>query len=80
MPSTIPIMIFVPDHLSASQIRGRKIEAARKMGNFTQEQLAARLHRSVDTLRRWERGLLCPDLDDAHKISQILGQPPTFLN
>jgi ribosome-binding protein aMBF1 (putative translation factor) len=53
---------------------------ARRAAGLTVRELAAKLHRSKDTVHRWESGALCPTLDDAKTISEVLGQPIGFLN
>lgn len=46
---------------------------------MTQKDLANAVSCSVDTIRRWEKGVLCPDLNDAQKIREVLGQDKEYL-
>jgi ribosome-binding protein aMBF1 (putative translation factor) len=73
------IEIYMPPELPISRLRGISIMLARKAAGLTVVDMAAKLHRSKDTVHRWERGVVCPDLDEARAIADVLGQPMGFL-
>lgn len=76
----VVIKIVLPPDLSPAQIRGRKILLARMAIKMTLEMMAKKMHRSDDTIRRWEKGTVCPDLDEARAIAEVLGQPKDYLD
>jgi DNA-binding transcriptional regulator YiaG len=73
------IEIYVPPEVPIARLRGVSIMLARRAARLTVRELAAELHRSKDTVHRWESGALCPTLDDAKAIADVLGQPVGFL-
>lgn len=52
---------------------GLQIAAARKAKGYTQEQLAAELHVSRQTVSHWETGRVLPDVAMAQEIARVLG-------
>ncbi|MGL5066039.1 MAG: helix-turn-helix domain-containing protein [Microcoleus sp.] len=74
------IQIFISEDLSSAQLRGLKIFLARRAKKMSLEEMAKEMRRSDDTLRRWEKGVVCPDLDEARAIARVLGQPKGFLD
>ncbi|MGL4620718.1 MAG: helix-turn-helix domain-containing protein [Chroococcidiopsis sp.] len=79
MTAPIKIEIYVPPDFSSTRARGITIKLARVCMNLSLEELAKKIHRSKDTIRRWERGEVCPDLDEVKAIALVLGQPMEFL-
>mgnify|MGYP003311301409 CR=1 FL=1 len=49
------------------------IKGARNNVNLTQEQLAEKLGRGVNTIANWERGTSSPDVVDAFKLAEVCG-------
>lgn len=74
------IEIYVPPSLTNSQVRGLTLKLCRIAVGLTLEEMAKKIHRSDDTIRRWEKGTVCPDLDDVTAIAEVLGQPKGFLD
>ena len=52
---------------------GEAIRARREAMGMTQQELAARLYVSRQTVSRWESGSRCPDLIMSKKLAMILG-------
>ncbi len=52
---------------------GRKVQELREARGLTQEQLAARIGRSVDTVSNIERGLNATRLETAHQLATAFG-------
>ena len=52
---------------------GETIRARREAMGMTQQELAARLYVSRQTVSRWESGSRCPDLIMSKKLAMILG-------
>jgi DNA-binding transcriptional regulator YiaG len=74
------IEIYVPLDIPIPRLRGITIMLARRAAGLTLEDLAKKMHRSDDTLRRWEKGTVCPDLDEAKALAEALRQPSGFLD
>jgi transcriptional regulator with XRE-family HTH domain len=58
---------------------GRRIAQARKKKGCSQATLARRLQVSLERLKKWERGLYCPPLEDTVKLCGALGVTPEEL-
>lgn len=58
---------------------GKKISSLRKEKNFTQKELAEKLHVSDKAVSKWERGLNYPDLTLLPEIANILETSVTDL-
>ena len=56
---------------------GSQVRAARKRGNLTQEQLAAKIERTPESLSNIERGRHLPTLETLAKLSAVLNVPVT---
>ena len=58
---------------------GLRVQALRKVRGLTQEGLAERSGKSVDTLSLIERGRILPALDTLYALAEGLGEPVTTL-
>ena len=58
---------------------GLRLQALRKAKGLTQEELAERSGKSVDTLSLVERGRILPTLDTLYALSEAVGEPITSL-
>ena len=58
---------------------GLRVQALRKVRGLTQEGLAERSGKSVDTLSLIERGRILPALDTLYALAEGLGEPLTTL-
>lgn len=56
-----------------AQYTGNKITELRKSKNWTQRDVAEKLHVSIAAVSKWERGLNFPDLSLMEPLSEILG-------
>ena len=56
-----------------AQYTGNKITELRKSKNWTQKDVAEKLHVSIAAVSKWERGLNFPDLSLMEPLSEILG-------
>jgi len=56
-----------------AQFVGRKIAELRKNNNYTQKDIAERLHVSVAAVSKWERGLNYPDMALLEPLAALLG-------
>lgn len=54
---------------------GRRVKQARKDAGLTQEALAERIERAVETVSNLERGHTLPTLDTLERVSRALGVP-----
>ena len=52
---------------------GRKVQELRDAKGLTQDQLAARIGRSVDTVGNIERGVNATRIETAYQLAQVLG-------
>lgn len=51
---------------------GKRVKAARKSAGLTQEQLAAKIEKSVETISNLERGHTAPSLDTLCLVAEAL--------
>ena len=51
---------------------GDRIKELRKKANFTQKQLASKVHVSSQVISNWERGYSTPDSEDVKKLAETL--------
>ncbi len=58
---------------------GLKIRDFRKAAGLTQDQLAERIEKSVQTVSQIERGAFAPSLDTIELIARALKAPPALL-
>lgn len=56
-----------------AQYTGNRITELRKSKNWTQKDVAEKLHVSIAAVSKWERGLNFPDLPLMEPLSEILG-------
>lgn len=56
-----------------AQYTGNKIAELRKTNDWTQKDVAEKLHISIAAVSKWERGLNFPDLSLMEPLSKILG-------
>lgn len=54
---------------------GKRIKEARESVKLTQEELARCLDITAMTVSRWERGNLCPRLQQFEKMEDVLNKP-----
>ncbi|KJF45832.1 helix-turn-helix domain-containing protein [Bacillus altitudinis] len=54
-------------------MKNLKLVQARKAKGLTQEELAFKLNCKKSTISNWENGYSKPKMDDAFKVSEILG-------
>lgn len=57
---------------------GKRIRAARKGAGLTQEQLAAMIDKSVETVSNLERGHTAPSLETLALVASTLGYSPEW--
>jgi transcriptional regulator with XRE-family HTH domain len=57
------------------QALGMRIRASRRLSRLTQEQLAERVEKSVQTISSIERGIYLPGLDTLQAIASALNVP-----
>jgi transcriptional regulator with XRE-family HTH domain len=55
------------------QLFGQTLGRYRRRRRLSQEELARRAELSMDSLRRWERGLCLPRVDAAARLAAALG-------
>jgi transcriptional regulator with XRE-family HTH domain len=51
---------------------GVVLRAVRKAAGWTQLRLAVEVHRDHTVISRWEKGTLCPDVDDVGRVARVL--------
>ena len=51
---------------------GENLKTLRKQKDFSQEELAARLHVVRQTVSKWEKGLSVPDADALIRLAEVL--------
>lgn len=51
------------------------LAAARVNANMTQEQAAKSMHVSKSTIVSWEKGVTCPDISQAMRLSDLYAIP-----
>ena len=57
---------------------GLKVKQARQRKSWTQEQLAGRIHKAVETISHIERGATFTGLETLEQIASVLGQPMAY--
>lgn len=58
---------------------GRSVGQARKAKNKSQEELALLLGVSADAVSKWERGIICPDMEQLKRLCEVLQIPASRL-
>jgi len=61
------------DAADLKRLFGRKVQALREQQGLTQEQLAERIERTVDTVGNIERGANSTRLETVARIAEVLG-------
>ena len=51
---------------------GEKIKELRNKNKLTQQELGDKLFVSNNTVSKWERGTLLPDIDNIKKLAEVL--------
>ncbi|MEQ1933855.1 MAG: helix-turn-helix transcriptional regulator [Fimbriimonadaceae bacterium] len=57
---------------------GLKVKTARKRKGWTQEQLASRLHKAVETISHIERGAVFTGIETLEKLAKLVGEPLVY--
>lgn len=57
---------------------GKRIKLARVEMDFTQEDLAVKIHTKQKSISRYETGLTLPSLETLEKLSQVLQKPYSY--
>ena len=57
----------------------KAISNYRKQNRFTQSDIAKKLLVSADTVSKWERGVILPDIDGLIKLAEIFNVPVSYL-
>lgn len=60
-------------------IKGISLAAARVNAGFTQEEVAARLHRGRQTILSWEKGYSAITAEDLTKLCELYRVPMDFI-
>lgn len=62
-----------------AEYTGKKIAELRKEKEFTQKELAEKLHVTDKAVSKWERGVNFPDLGLMEKLAEALDTTPSIL-
>ena len=65
---------------SEKLIIGQKFKTLRVENNYTQKELGELIGVSFQTIQKYEKGLITPNLDIVHKYSTVFAVKSSFFN